>query len=343
MILHLVVCSHIREQNAVAQHFLLSKSARSLSLASVFRMSDIEAETAFAKARWPETNGAPVCPHCGGLEPFQDRRKGGSLRFRCKACRGSFSLTSDTLFAFHKLPLRTYLAAIVIFCNEVKGKSALALSRDLSVQYKTTFVLAHKMREAMASEMKGAHVGGVGKVAEVDGAYFGGYIKPANHVENRRDRRLAINQNGKRKVVVVIRERDGRTLSHVFKTEAASASFIKSRVAKGTEIMADEANSWNGLQTAFPMKRINHQEAYSADGACTNEAEGLFSRLRRAEVGHHHHISGVYLARYASESAWRDDHRRMSNGEQFRAVVSLAGKSKPSVDFCGYWQRARAA
>ena len=40
---------------------------------------------------------------------------------------------SGTLFAFHKMPLRNYLAAIAIFCNEVKGKSALALSRDLDV------------------------------------------------------------------------------------------------------------------------------------------------------------------------------------------------------------------
>jgi hypothetical protein len=60
------------------------------------------------------------------------------------------------LFAFRKLPIRTYLAAIAIFVNELKDKSALALSRDLDVQYKTAFVLAHKIREAMASEMKGA-------------------------------------------------------------------------------------------------------------------------------------------------------------------------------------------
>ena len=32
-------------------------------------------------------------------------------------------VTSGTLFAFHKMPLRNYLAAIAIFCNEVKGKS----------------------------------------------------------------------------------------------------------------------------------------------------------------------------------------------------------------------------
>ncbi len=66
-----------------------------------------------------------------------------------------FTVTSGTLFAFHKLPLRMYLAAIAIFCNEVKGKSMLALSRDLGVQYKTAFVLAHKMREAMAAEIQG--------------------------------------------------------------------------------------------------------------------------------------------------------------------------------------------
>jgi hypothetical protein len=114
-----------------------------------------------------------------------------------------------TLFASHKLPLRCYLAAIAIFCNEVKGKSALALSRDLNVSYKCAFVLLHKLREAMAEELKGRVVGGEGKAAEVDGGYFGGYIKPANHRENRRDRRLAKNQNGKRKVVVIVRKRGG--------------------------------------------------------------------------------------------------------------------------------------
>ena len=72
-----------------------------------------------------------VCPKCGGLEPYEYRRANGALRFECRACKAHFSITSGTLFASHKLPLRTYLAAIAIFCNEVKGKSALALSRDL--------------------------------------------------------------------------------------------------------------------------------------------------------------------------------------------------------------------
>src|ERR1700720_1322760 len=231
----------------MTQHFLLSRHAKTLSLAQVFRMTDTEAEAMCRKVRWPETDGAPVCAHCGGLNAYECRRPNGLLRFRCRACRADFTITSGTLFALHKLPLRDYLAAIAIFCNEVKGKSALAISRDLGLAYKSAFVLLHKLREAMAEEMKGRGVGGEGKTAEIGGGYFGGYVKPANHRENRVDRRLAFNQSGKRRAVVIIRERDGKSLPAVFRTEGAALSWIKSRIAKGTVVNAAEGASWNDL------------------------------------------------------------------------------------------------
>ncbi len=323
----------------MAQHFLLLRAAKTLSLAQVFRMSDSEAEETFRKVRWAETNGAPVCPHCGGLDAYECRRPNGSLRYRCRECKADFSLTSGTLFASHKLPLRVYLAAIAIFCNEVKGKSALAISRDLGLAYKSAFVLLHKLREAMAGEFKDRKIGGEGKTAEVDGGFFGGYVKPSNLVENRRDRRLLDNQSGKRKCVVIIRERGGNSVPAIFKSESHAGAFILSRVAKGTKLNADEAGAWDGLHKNFEVARINHQEAYSLDGACTNQAESYFSRLRRSEIGHHHHVSGPYLLRYAQESAWREDNRRVSNGDQAHHIAALAMGRKPSVDFSGYWQR----
>ena len=325
------------------QHFLLSRQAKTLSLASVFRMSDEAAEQAFKSVRWADTNGEPVCPYCGGVDAYDCRRPNGAPRYRCRACNKDFSITSGTLFASHKLPLRMYLAAIAVFCNEVKGKSMLALSRDLGLSYKAAFVLCHKLREAMAAEMRGRQLGGEGTEASVDGAYFGGYSKPANLRENRRDRRLAENQTGKRRVVVVMREHGGATLPAVFQSEAAAKSFIRKHVKPGTVVNADEASSWDGLHASFEMKRINHSEAYSLDGACTNWAEEYFSRLRRAEAGHHHHISGPYLLRYAQEMAWREDSRRVANGEQVNRVAHLALNAKPSVDFSGYWQRHKAA
>jgi len=96
------------------------------------------------------------------------------------------------------------------------------------------------------------------------------------------------------------------------------------------------------LHERFEVKRINHQEAYSLDGACTNMAEeyfSRFSRLRRAEIGIHHHIAGAYLLRYAQESSWREDNRRVSNGDQVNRITGLALKRGKSVDFTGYWKR----
>ena len=68
-------------------------------------------------------------------------------------------------------------------------------------------------------------------------------------------------------------------------------------------------------------------------------AEEYFSRLRRAEIGIHHHIARSYLLRYAQESSWREDNRRVSNGDQVNRITALALKRGKSVDFTGYWHR----
>src|SRR5437660_10693857 len=145
------------------QHFLLSSRAKTLTLASIARLSDEEAEAAFRKIRWAGNGGNPFCPKCGCTIVYDCRRANGTARWRCKACRHSFSITSGTLFHSRKMPLRAYLFAIAIFCNEVKGKSMLALSRDLGTAYQTSFVLAHKMSEADASELRGLSIGADGR------------------------------------------------------------------------------------------------------------------------------------------------------------------------------------
>ena len=66
---------------------------------------------------------------------------------------------------------------------------------------------------------------------------------------------------------------------------------------------------------------------------------GFFRRIRRAKIGHHHHIAGQNLLRYAQQSSWREYNQRSANGEQVQHLAGLAMKRKPSVDFGGYWQR----
>jgi len=84
-------------------------------------------------------------------------------------------------------------------------------------------------------------------------------VKPANLKEDRIDRRFAHNQSGKRKAVIIIRERDGNSVPAVFGSESQAASFIRARIAKGTTVHADESGAWDGLHERFEMKRINQK------------------------------------------------------------------------------------
>lgn len=87
------------------------------------------------------------------------------------------------------------------------------------------------------------------------------------------------------------------------------------------------------------MHRINHQVAYSDNGACTNQAESFLSRLRKMVEGQHHHVSPQHLHAYASHAAWAEDHRRLDNGALCHKALGLALAHPVSRTWKGYWQR----
>ena len=111
-------------------------------------------------------------------------------------------------------------------------------------------------------------------------------------------------------------------------------------MAPGSTVHADEASHWDALEARFLTKRINHSVEYANAEANTNMAESFFSRLRRTEVGTHHRIAGRYLHAYAQEMAWREDNRRISNGEQFLLAAASALDHPVSRQWKGYWQRS---
>ena len=91
---------------------------------------------------------------------------------------------------------------------------------------------------------------------------------------------------------------------------------------------------------ARPLRRPADQplDRLPREGADTNQAEKLFSRLRRAEIGQHHRI-GVHLHAYAGEMAWREDNRRKPNGTLFMNAAGAAAGHPVSRQWAGYWQR----
>lgn len=130
----------------IPQHLLLSAEARNLSPIAIARMNEYEAMMTMKKLRWG-ADGVMICPRCGEKQQayFIKTRH----QWQCKCYNYCFSVTAGTLFAHHKLPLRDILFSCSLYVNATKGLSALQVARDLNAQYKTTFVLLHKIKEAL--------------------------------------------------------------------------------------------------------------------------------------------------------------------------------------------------
>lgn len=317
-------------------HFLNTPAARSLSLAQVLRLSDEEAFSTFKALRFVENGGEPFCPNCGSLKVYTLAER--PVRWQCAACRKRFTVTSGTIFHSRKLTIRDYLAVIALFCNGVKGTSSLQMSRDMNINPKSAFVMLHKLREAMGEVVHNSEE--LTGVVEIDGCYVGGHVRQPNRKADREPRK---GDDPRRRVVVVARERSGRVIPWVVASEREGVPLIRQVVASGTEIHADEAASWNVLHASYPMKRVNHSVEYKGDdGACTNQAESFFARLRRSEMGIHHRLSGHLLQAYADECAWRENHRRLSNGSHWNLVTTASLAAKKSERWAGYWHRSAA-
>jgi hypothetical protein len=98
--------------------------------------------------------------------------------------------------------------------------------------------------------------------------------------------------------------------------------------------------SSSGARTSRPTQVARGQPCSKRPRRVICPPSACYSTLGlRSEVGHHHHVAGPYLLCFARESVWREDHRKDRTGFQVNRVAMLALRNKPSVDFCGYWQR----
>lgn len=109
----------------------------------IIESSDDELFDLFKRLRWGEGDEV-ACPVCGvvGKHYFKATRK----QWQCKDCSHTFSVTSGTVFAFHKLPLRDCLLAVAWVAD---GTNPTRLNDMWGVQYKTGFVLVNKIREVV--------------------------------------------------------------------------------------------------------------------------------------------------------------------------------------------------
>lgn len=326
----------------MAQHPLLMAAARGLSLWEILKMTDEQAFACMAEARWGSKTHQ-TCSHCGVID--EHRFTPAQKRWRCRHCYKAFSVTSGTKLHAAKLPLQLMMGAFALFANAVKGISALQMSRDLNVQYKTAFVLLHKIREMLDEQ---EDTGLMGPEVELDVGWVCTAVRPENRKEDRPDRRLAENQNPNKCAVVVLRERSvvpgaGATRTRTFIIESENAAdvlaILIANVQPGATIFTDEAPAYATLGARWNHQVVSHSVEYSTkDGVNQNQAESFISRMRRLVMGQIHQLTRKYLDVYVNEIAMREDRRRKSNKSTYEMLLTGVLKAKRSRDWSKYWQ-----
>jgi hypothetical protein len=310
------------EFKLATQHFSLSAGSRTLSVKELARISDDEAADLIKQARWPD---GPKCPKCsaGGAYTYASR-----AIWKCKACAHQFSVTSGTIFQAAKLSNHDLIMGIGLFAIGAKGISALRLSHYLDIQYKSALGFCRALRESIFRQQQSVVLNGE---VEIDGAYFGGHLRHENSVRDGRRYRQPFTRYENRRVVVVLRQRGGGTLTFVGTKESDALPFISEHIAPGTKIYVDGAQAWGRLAILFATLKINHSNIFSVGDVSTNYAESYFSLLRRCCLGVHHHISGDDLHLYAAETAWRLDTNKRDSRERFYALLKLSFQEQRSA------------
>lgn len=95
-----------------------------------------------------------LCPKCGSAEYYALKTR---KVLKCKKCPTQFSVTSDTVLRYRKLPLDTYkrLLALLLVYSRDGGISVHRLSKTAAISYKGAQQLIHRIFSALVAKNAG--------------------------------------------------------------------------------------------------------------------------------------------------------------------------------------------
>lgn len=261
------------------------------------------------KTRWPEGFRCPNCNH--------DTFTMLAVRqiYMCNGCRYQASLTAGTIFHKSRTPLLKWFWLIFRMATSKTGVSIAEMQRELEIKdYKTMWVMAHKVRKAMADRDINYKLAGL---VEIDESLFG----PSSTGKRGR--------GAKRKELVIVavsvwvdssgKEKPG--FAHAFLVEDATANTIKD-ILKRMSIPDDEidplinkirTDGWQAYKTVTKDLGLAHNRAVLKDQRDALKllpwTHRLIGNVKAVIAGPHRGVSGKHLQRYLSEICYRFNRR----------------------------------
>jgi transposase-like protein len=251
--------------------------------------------------RWPD---GPTCPHCGTVNEAVAITTRPGL-YRCIACGVQFTVTVGTALEGTHLPLSVWYLAMYLMLSTAKPISAMSLSRQLDIQYRTCWHLLHRLRAMLAAGEKLPLTG----IIEADETYVGG---KAQNLRKHRQRPTRGRGTDKPMIFAAI-ERGGQARAAVVESASAIAldPLMYRWLDRNSILCTDELAiyDWFGSKMRRHHRVLHSAREYAKteDGmrVHTNTVEGFFGLFKRGIFGIHHQVSPKHLHRYVVEHTFR--------------------------------------
>ena len=284
------------------------------------------AREALEAVRWPD---GPICPHCGNADQEKIAKGAGKATrpglYYCAACNGQFTVTVGTVMERSKIPISKWLLAMHLMASSKKGMSAHQLHRMLGVTYKSTWFMAHRIREAM-TESNPTPMGGKGGQVQADETYYGNTSK----------RSKSYRKGLKRKEAVLGLVDPATGKARAFHMELGVGipvvrDLIVKNASRKSVLVSDESKLYAKLGKEF----ADHQtmlhwcgEYVNKDGFTTNNVENFFGTFKRGMKGTYHFCGPQHLQRYLNEFSFRYSNRSgvgVEDGERAALIAKGIG------------------
>ena len=293
-----------------------------MSLRKLFKQfpDDAAAEAWFINRRWPE--GKVCCPYCGSLN-VQIGATHKTMPYRCreKECTKRFSTRTGTVMESSKLGYQVWIIAIYLLTTNLKSVSSMKLHRDLEINQRSAWFLAHRLRAAL-----GKNGGGFTGPVEVDETYMGGKRKNMS-----KSKRAQLTGRGTVGKTVVAGAKDRAT--NKIRARVVSGTdretlhgFVADSASPDATIYSDEAAVYSSLPNRHAA--VNHGILEYVRGEIhTNGMESFWSMLKRSHTGTFHKMSPKHLDRYVQEFEVKHNLRELDTADLMGAVADgMVGK-----------------